>query len=488
MHDIYSSNGYIGENKYYRRLKTTFIMMIVRHLTLFTLTVVYAVSAQTPAALKLQTDYSRFRGYDNTTYVEVYYAFDVSSLTYQQKGESYQSEAVASITFKRSSDDSVIARQAWRIPFSVHDLSVVHDSRSYVDVAGFIVVPDIYRVYIVTFDMNNPAIRDSISLLMDLQPVPTTKVALSDVELANSIVPAERDSANRFYKNTFEVKPNPGRLYGEHQPVLFYYLEAYNLKGLSEKTSDFYHTKAVVTNSVGKEVVSHEKPKKRVNESNVEVGLIKVNTLRSGSYTFTYTVIDSAEKMQVSSSKKFFVYNPSLPIDTLVSPSDGNIDATEYATMTEEDLDKEFEQSRYVAMSNEIDRYKKLKGAESKRKALFEFWSARDQEKATPINETKQEYFRRVAYADNQYRTGFREGWKADRGRVYIVYGPPDEIERHANELDVKPYEIWYYNSIQGGVQFVFGDRTGFSDYILLHSTHRNELRDDNWMRQIQSN
>ncbi|MHB1049824.1 MAG: GWxTD domain-containing protein, partial [Bacteroidota bacterium] len=158
------------------------------------------------------------------------------------------------------------------------------------------------------------------------------------------------------------------------------------------------------------------------------------------------------------------------------------------ATMTEEDLDKEFEQSRYVAMSNEIDRYKKLQGVESKRKALFEFWTARDQDKATAINEIKQEYFRRVAYADNQYRTGFRDGWKTDRGRVYIVYGPPDEVERHANELDVKPYEIWFYNSIQGGVQFVFGDRTGFSDYILLHSTHRNELRDDNWMRQIQSN
>ncbi|MHB1048807.1 MAG: hypothetical protein ACYC09_01910, partial [Bacteroidota bacterium] len=286
-------------------------MIIIRKLILWSLVVFPLISAQTPVTLKLQTDYSKFRGYDNTAYVEVYYAFDVSSLTYQQKGEAFQSEAVASITFKRSSDDSVIARQAWRIPFSVHDMSVVNDSRSYVDVAGFIVAPDIYRVYVVTFDMNNPAVRDSVSLVMDLQPVPTTKVALSDVELANSIVPIERDSTNRFYKNTFEVKPNPNRLYGEHQPVLFYYLEAYNLTGLSENISEFYHTKAVVTNSVGKEVVSHEKPKKRVNESNVELGLIKVNTLRSGSYTFTYTIIDSAEKLQVSSSKKFFVYNPS---------------------------------------------------------------------------------------------------------------------------------------------------------------------------------
>jgi len=441
--------------------------------------------AQTPSAMKLQTDFSRFRGYDNAVYVEVYYGFDVSTLTYIPDGNAFKSEAVASITFKRSSDDSIVARQAWRIPFNVQDMSVVSDSRSYTDIAGFLLTPDIYRMYVVIFDVNKQTLRDSISLVADLQPLPADRIALSDVELANSIIPIERDTTNRFYKNTFEVKPNPTRLYGEHQPVLFYYLEAYNL---TLRSSDHYHTRAVITNSVGKEVVNHEKSKRRVNESNVEVGFIKINTLKSGSYTLTFSIIDSVDKSQTSSSKRFFVYNPSLPMDTLVSPHEGNIDATEYAAMSVEDLDREFEQSRYIAQANEVERYKKLQGVESKRKAMYEFWLSRDQEKATAINETKQEYFRRVAYTNAQYRTGFREGWKSDRGRVYIVYGPPDEIERHANELDVKPYEIWYYNSIQGGVQFVFGDRTGFSDYVLLHSTHRNELRDDSWMRQIQSN
>jgi len=156
--------------------------------------------------------------------------------------------------------------------------------------------------------------------------------------------------------------------------------------------------------------------------------------------------------------------------------------------MSEAELDKEYEQSRYTATKNEIEQYKKLTGIEAKRKAMFDFWMNRDEDRTTPQNEVKQEYFKRVSVANSQYKTGFREGWKTDRGRVYIMYGPPDEVERHANELDVKPYEVWYYNSIQGGVQFIFGDRTGFSDYILLHSTHRNELRDDNWRRQIEAN
>ncbi|MCW8824752.1 MAG: GWxTD domain-containing protein, partial [Ignavibacteriaceae bacterium] len=77
------------------------------------------------------------------------------------------------------------------------------------------------------------------------------------------------------------------------------------------------------------------------------------------------------------------------------------------------------------------------------------------------------------------------EGWKTDRGRVFLVYGEPSEIDRHPNETDTRPYVIWIYESIEGGVLFVFGDLTGFSDYQLLHSTKRGELRDDSWRRRI---
>ena len=78
-----------------------------------------------------------------------------------------------------------------------------------------------------------------------------------------------------------------------------------------------------------------------------------------------------------------------------------------------------------------------------------------------------------------------KEGWQTDRGRVYMIYGEPSEIERFPNETNTKPYEIWHYNEIEGGVVFIFGDITGFNDYQLLHSTKRGEIRDDYWMRRI---
>jgi len=68
---------------------------------------------------------------------------------------------------------------------------------------------------------------------------------------------------------------------------------------------------------------------------------------------------------------------------------------------------------------------------------------------------------------------------------VYLVYGQPSEIDRYPNQTDTRPYEIWYYYDMEGGGQFIFGDITGFSDFMLLHSTKRGELRDDGWQRRI---
>jgi GWxTD domain-containing protein len=450
--------------------------------TLLLLTIPVLMFARQPASLKLSLDMARFRGDSSSIYLEVYYGFDVSMLKYAPADSAYRGDAIMSVTFKRSSTDSIAARQAIRIPFSVTDTAMLAESRTYNDVFGFFLKPDLYRVYVVLKDSRAPERMDSVSFPIDLKLIDQSSASLSDAELCTSIIPVEKDSTNRFYKNTMEVKPNPSKLYGAHQPVLFYYLESYNL--LKSKSAQ-YQTRAAVKNAVGKEVMATVKTKPRTYDSNVEAGMLKIAALRTGAYTFSFTVSDSTDNTGATTQKKFFVYNPSLPPDTLIAQTGSDVLSSEYATMTEAELDQEFDQAKYIAIKGEIDHFKSLKGEDAKRKALLDFWNRRDEDKSTPVNETKQEHLKRVEYANSQYRSGKKDGWKTDRGRVYITYGPPDEVERHVNEIDSKPYEIWYYHSIQGGVEFIFGDRTGFSDYVLLHSTHRNELHDEDWMRQL---
>ena len=122
---------------------------------------------------------------------------------------------------------------------------------------------------------------------------------------------------------------------------------------------------------------------------------------------------------------------------------------------------------------------------DGKREFLTSFWKARDEDPSDEVNNNLREYMKRIKIADERFETFTKEGWQTDRGRVYLMFGEPSEIERHPNESESRPYEIWIYNDIEGGVQFVFGDITGFSQYTLLHSTKRGEYKDENWQRRL---
>lgn len=128
------------------------------------------------------------------------------------------------------------------------------------------------------------------------------------------------------------------------------------------------------------------------------------------------------------------------------------------------DLESAIEQLRYIAKGSEL---KKIKEApqEKKKESFLEFWQKRDPTPGTVANELMDEYYRRVEYA-NQAFTLIREGWKTDMGMVYILFGPPDDIERHPFERGYKPYEIWRYYHLNRA--FIFVDYHGCGEYKLI--------------------
>jgi hypothetical protein len=91
------------------------------------------------------------------------------------------------------------------------------------------------------------------------------------------------------------------------------------------------------------------------------------------------------------------------------------------------------------------------------------------------------EYYQRVAYANEHFAFANREGWQSDRGRVYIKYGEPDYILREPSTREYRPYQIWFYDDVEGGVRFLFMDESGFGDYKMVSSTMRGEIYDANY-------
>jgi len=136
-----------------------------------------------------------------------------------------------------------------------------------------------------------------------------------------------------------------------------------------------------------------------------------------------------------------------------------------------QDLDMAIRQLKIIASDEEMDQFQRASAA--KREKLFqEFWKRRDPTPSTPVNEKMEEYYRRVKYANEQFST-FRDGWETDMGRVYLIFGPPTDVERHPFDIDSKPYEYWYYYDLNR--RFLFVDEDGFGEYRLKSPLWHNE-------------
>jgi GWxTD domain-containing protein len=96
----------------------------------------------------------------------------------------------------------------------------------------------------------------------------------------------------------------------------------------------------------------------------------------------------------------------------------------------------------YIIAHEEKAAFERLKTDEERAKFIEQFWQRRDPTPAAAPNEFKEEHYRRIAYANERFRTGEVHGWRTDRGRIYIVNGPPDEIETHPGSR-----EAWRYKS-----------------------------------------
>ncbi len=139
----------------------------------------------------------------------------------------------------------------------------------------------------------------------------------------------------------------------------------------------------------------------------------------------------------------------------------------------------------YIISDEERKVFKDLKTDEEREAFIEQFWARRNPDPRSPDNTFKEEHYRRIAYANQMFASGI-PGWKTDRGRIYIMYGKPDEIESHPtggaynrpfNEgggtTTTYPFEDWWYRHIDGvgdDIQLEFVDQSMTGEYRLAMS------------------
>ncbi len=135
-----------------------------------------------------------------------------------------------------------------------------------------------------------------------------------------------------------------------------------------------------------------------------------------------------------------------------------------YSYISDEELETAIRQMRYVATAEEIAFILAGKTVQERRRRFLAFWKQLDPTPGTRRNEAFEEYYRRVQEANRLFST-YRPGWLTDRGRVYIIYGPPESRRQLVDPQTGLYIERWYY---PGNRVFEFVDYTGFGDYRLV--------------------
>jgi GWxTD domain-containing protein len=428
--------------------------------------------ASPPEHIKIIVDAARFRGAnDSTVSFEIYYAIPRVGLTNKVDSSGFSAGAVVTAIIYKG--DSVVFADRWIVSSTVTDTSASSKLMNLVGMTPLLFPRGDYRLVLKANDRNALGRMDSTHLVFKLRPVASNKALLSDIEFSASI--AGSSEHTMFYKNTYEVIPNVGGLYSSDK-MCYYYLEAYNLTPGGERRD--YIVRTTVCDAVGRELSVRNRTKKKPGESMVIVDQMALDSLRSGTYTMIVALLDSAKNTLSSVSRKFFVFNAVSGTDSSLTTLGAGAPLAILKNMDETDLDEEFREVRYITGDAERKQFAQLKGAEPKRSFLSAFWRGR------PTG-YRDEYLARVVSTNSRFSVMGKKGYRTDRGRVYIVYGAPDDVERHPNESESRSYEIWTYNNVQGGVIFVFLQRDVSGDYELVHSTHRSELHDENWQRLL---
>jgi GWxTD domain-containing protein len=433
--------------------------------------------------IEFDFDYAQFAYDTSSNYVEFYYSFGQRGLAQVKNDSVTLLEGILDIEITETSTHELIVDREWKINHEIKD--TLDMNKSLVGILNFIIPAGKYICEISGRNSKDSTISRNYKEAITVEPFIDSSFAVSNIQFASKILQDSPNKNSVFYKNSFEIIPLPTSILGENQPVLFHYFELYNLQNINAG----FPLKLNVSVLDSRRNVHFQKSKEisRETDSRVEVGTVLVNKYPTDTYTIIVSLFDSLKNYSVSSAKKFYVLNPSVEVNDSVYGEITDVFATQFGAMSEEELDDLFDKSKYIAAAGEIDQYNSLNGKEGKQKFILQFWNQRDTEPSTPQNEFFMEYLKRVEYSNQHFKALGKKGWRTDRGRVFLKYGEPSEIERFPNQIDTKPYEIWYYNEIEGGVIFIFADLTNFSDYQLIHSTSRGELRDDNWQRRISS-
>lgn len=421
--------------------------------------------------LNLGIDAAQFMAAPPYIKVEIYQSIGRDRLTYRQEGNTFHASFAIETTVLYA--DSVIFHHVVNESDSVAGESEIKSGQQFIYAHPILLSPGQYRL--VTKLTDHIAKLDaSRSLPLDVGNFSNDSLALSDIQMAASIQKAA-GAASVLDKNNLRITPNPQCLYGDGQENLTFYAELYNLRDAG-KEPGAYQVDYIIENGKGEFLNRLPGKSRRKTGSRAAIyAAFEISTLASGTYRLRLEARDQDTGGRATAFKKFMVFRREEDLAKA-----GGREQNVYSNLDAAALQAYFDKLSYIVISEEKAVFHQL-DLSGKQNFLVEFWRRRDPTPGTPKNEFKDDYIQRLVQAQANFSAGNTEGWKTDRGRIFLTYGAPNHIDREPDSPDKNAFEIWSYNDLEGGAQFIFIDVSSNSNYKLVHSTYRREVNDPNW-------
>jgi len=431
-------------------------------------------------SLTIVADYATFYvPADTTAYVEYYYSLyrhQLGFLSSEENDYSYAGVLVTAHVYDRDGNP-VDSASTYFLSQARDDSDLQRTDVRLFDYLPMKIHPGDYRVELSAIDDVSKE-TGSTSLLVAVPDYALSGLTLSDLELAYEIreigAGATVGINPRLVKDDLLVMPNPSATFHyRNDSLLHVYYELYGLDTSSSPNNQFtvgYTVKDASGNSIqdyGKSLF--DKP----GATAVLTADLDISLMEPGSYYLVVEAEDSANGARTAASKQFAVYDP--------DAAAAGADSADVQTMVD---------IAWFHLS-EADKIRIGKlSQEGKVNLLRQFWRDRDPDPSNPENPVYEEAVRRFIYANQEFSTtqSGNDGWRTDRGRVYIMYGPYDERDEVILSGKSYPYIKWTYYHLEGGCIFLFVNDfvAGAADYRLVHSTHPRERYDPKWQSVLE--
>lgn len=365
---------------------------------------------------------------------------------------------------------NVLARETWARGVAWSSAQVPGSTTA--ELLTFALAPGSYELRV--------AVRDSASGRQDSVVVPVAafdaRPAASDLLLADGIRRAPPGDTlagpGEVRKGELLIASGPEVVLVPSRATLFYYCEVY------ADSAETVPWSLRVVGQDGRAVVSTAAVESRLGAGGGSLtGAIDLGGLPPGRYALTLLTGKGADTVTRTAPFRMGGFEVERRVmEAAPEPADG------FAGVTEAQLDSLVAPLVYVADAGEMGVYRGLT-VEGKRRWLREFWRRRDPTPDTPANEAQGGFYRRIAEANRRFRergSAAIPGWRTDRGRIFMVYGEPDEFLRRPSSGPRGPWEAWKYSRGRP-LKYVFLDQTRLGNYVLVYTDDRRERTYPDW-------